>query len=116
MPPANASSRKTFGGSSNRCCEKYAKRLLFCSRFAMRSAGCDVELASPIGRRLQWLLLGEAMEGAEAPNQFGAIDGNDAARGEKFSERCFRDRVVRIIEDGKENRFVCDVEVRVAGG
>src|SRR5213075_302082 len=62
------------------------------------------------------LLLGEAMEGAEAPNQFGAIDGNDAARGEKFSERRFRDRVVRIVEGRKEDGFVCDVEVRVAGG
>ena len=57
----------------------------------------------------------QAVEGAEAPDQFRAINRDDAAIREKFRQGHFGDGVTRIVEGRQEDTFVRDVEVRVAG-
>ena len=56
------------------------------------------------------------MEGAEAPDEFAAIDGDDAARGEGFMQRGDRPGIVAFAENREENDGIRDVEICVAGG
>jgi hypothetical protein len=61
------------------------------------------------------LLLGHAMECAEAPDEVDGVDADDLAAGEEFGERVESDAVVGIVEGGDEDEAVGDVEVGVAG-
>ena len=65
------------------------------------------------GRRL---LLGHAVESAEAEDEVAAGDADDFAIGEKFGESVEGDAVVRIVEGGDDDDFVGDVKICVAGG
>ena len=62
------------------------------------------------------LLLGHAVEGAEAPDEVGAVDAGDRAVGEAVGEGVEGDAVVGVVEGGDEDEAVGDVEVGVAGG
>ena len=62
------------------------------------------------------LLLGHAVESAEAEDEIAAGDADDFAAGEKTGEGVECDAVVRVVEGGDDHEFVGDVEIRVAGG
>ena len=62
------------------------------------------------------LLLGHAVERAEAPDEVGAVDAGDGAVGEAVGEGVEGDAVVGVVEGGDEDEVVGDVEVGVAGG
>ena len=62
------------------------------------------------------LLLGEAVEGAEAPDQVDGVDADDLAVGEATGDDVEGVAVVAVVEGGDEDERVGDVEVRVAGG
>src|SRR5579859_3617893 len=67
-------------------------------------------------RRSGGLLLGEAVEGAQAPDQVDGVDADDFARGEAGGDDVEGVAVVRVVEGGDEDERVGDVEVGVAGG
>ena len=61
-----------------------------------------------------WLLLGDAVDCAHAPDEGFAVDGDYSARGEKLLE-CFHGAsVISVAEYGSENDAVGDVKVGVA--
>lgn len=60
-------------------------------------------------------LLGNAMEGTEAPDEFGGIDADDAAIGEEFLEDGEGLWIVRALVSWDEDDLVGDIEVRVTG-
>src|ERR1035438_1137780 len=62
------------------------------------------------------LLLGEAVEGAEAPDEVNGVDADDFACGEAGGDDVEGAAVVRIVEGGDDDERVGDVEVGVAGG
>jgi hypothetical protein len=62
------------------------------------------------------LLLGHAVEGAEAPDEIAAVDGDDWAVGDELFEDFEGEGVVGVVEDGDEDAGVGDVEVGVGGG
>src|ERR1035437_5022884 len=64
---------------------------------------------------LRGFLLGEAVEGAEAPDQVDGVDADDFAVGEAGGDDVERAAVIRIIEGGDQDQVVGDVEVGVAG-
>jgi len=62
------------------------------------------------------LLLGEAVEGAEAPDEVGAIDADDASVGEEVLQGVERGFVGGWIAIGwQENDVIGDIEIGVAG-
>ncbi len=61
-------------------------------------------------------MLSHAVEGAEAPDEVAAVDGDDGAVFELVFEDGEGAGVVGIIEDGDEDCSIGDVEVGVAGG
>ena len=63
-----------------------------------------------------WLLLGEAVEGAEAPDEVDGVDADDLAGGEAGGDGVEGDAVVGVVEGGDEDERVGDGEVGVAGG
>src|ERR1017187_6801706 len=67
-------------------------------------------------RRSCRLLLGEAMEGAEAPDEVDGVDADDFAGGKAGGDDVEGVAILRIIEGGDEDERVGDVEVGVAGG
>src|ERR1700676_3669638 len=70
------------------------------------------------GSRLErgGLLLGHAVEGAEAPDQVDGVDADDFAGGEKLAQDLQRYTVVGVVEGGHQDQAVGYVEVGVAGG
>ncbi len=62
------------------------------------------------------LLLGHAVEGAEAPDQIDGVDADDIAIREERGEGVEGDAVVWIMEGGHEDEAVGNVEIGVAGG
>ena len=60
-------------------------------------------------------MLGEAMEGAEAPGEVDGVDADDGPVGEAIGEDFQRDAVVRIVEGWNEDSGIGDVKIRVAG-
>ena len=64
---------------------------------------------------LRRLLLGEAVEGAEAPDEIDGVDADDVAGGEAGGEGVEGVAVVWVVEGGDEDALVGDVEVGVAG-
>ena len=56
------------------------------------------------------------MEGAEAPDQIDAVDADDFAAGEDFSQNVEGYAVVGIVKGGDEDEAIGDVEVGVTGG
>ena len=66
--------------------------------------------------RNSWLLLGEAVESAEAPDEFAAIDRDDLAGGEGLVERGDGPGIVLAAIDRKEDGGVRDIEICVARG
>src|SRR5208337_5391588 len=67
-----------------------------------------------IGRRAHGFLLGEAVQGAQAPDKIHRVDPDDGAPGEEIGDDAERLTVVRIVEGGNEDGAVGDVEVRIA--
>ena len=67
-------------------------------------------------RRSCGFLLGEAVEGAEAPDEVDGVDADDFAGGEAGGDDVERVAVVCVVEGGDEDERVGDVEVGVAGG
>src|ERR1035441_9783239 len=67
-------------------------------------------------RRSCRLLLGEAMEGAEAPDEVDGVDADGFAGGKAGGDDVERVAILRIIEGGDEDERVGNVEVGVAGG
>src|SRR5882757_10354426 len=61
-------------------------------------------------------LLGEAVEGAQAPDQVDGVDADDLAVGEAAGDDVEGVAVVAVVEGGDEDEAVRDVEVGVAGG
>src|SRR5277367_1089618 len=61
-------------------------------------------------------LLGEAVEGAEAPDQVDGVDADDFAGGEAAGDDVEGVAVLAVVEGGDEDEIVRDVEVGVAGG
>src|SRR5215813_3334493 len=61
-------------------------------------------------------LLSHAVDGAEAENEVAAVHANDFAVEEILGEDIERDAVVRIVENRNKDKFVGDIEIRVAGG
>ena len=61
-------------------------------------------------------LLGEAVEGAEAPDEVDGVDADDFAVGEAGGDGVEGVAVVGVVEGGDEDEPVGDVEVGVAGG
>src|SRR5688500_1105077 len=67
--------------------------------------------------RSRWLLLGDAVEGAEAPDQMVAIDRDDFATGETTSDDVARLSIaLLLLERRHEDRAVDDQKIRVARG
>jgi len=62
------------------------------------------------------LLLGEAVEGAESPDEVDGVDADDVASGKAGGDGVEGDAVLRVVEGGDEDERVGDVEVGVAGG
>ena len=62
------------------------------------------------------LLLGEAVEGAQAPDEVDGVDADDFAIGEAAGYDVEGVAVVAVVEGGDEDERVGDVEVGVAGG
>src|ERR1700730_6283108 len=62
------------------------------------------------------LLLGEAVEGAQAPDEVYGVDADDLAVGEAARDDVEGVAVVAVVEGGDEDERVGDVEVGVAGG
>ncbi len=65
---------------------------------------------------LRGLLLGQAVEGAEAPDEVDGVDADDFAGGEAAGDGVEGVAVVGVVEGGDEDEVVGDVEVGVAGG
>ena len=68
------------------------------------------------GHDLGGFLLGEAVEGAEAPDEVDGVDADDLAGGEAGGDDVEGEAVVGVVEGGDEDEAVGDVEVGVAGG
>src|ERR1700743_2691904 len=62
------------------------------------------------------LLLGHAMQCAEAPDQVHSVDADDFVRGKEIRKDSKRYPVLWVVEGGHEHEAVGDVEVGVAGG
>src|SRR5579863_6894270 len=62
------------------------------------------------------LLLGHAVESAEAPDEIDRMDADDFAAGECGGDGVEGDAVVGIVKCGHEHDAVSDIEVGVAGG
>jgi hypothetical protein len=62
------------------------------------------------------LLLGEAVEGAQAPDEVDGVDAYDFAGGEAVGDDVEGVAVLAVVEGGDEDEAVGDVEVGVAGG
>src|SRR5277367_4807455 len=62
------------------------------------------------------LLLGEAVEGAEAPDEVYGVDAYDLAVGEAGGDGVEGEPVMAVVEGRDEDERVRDVEVGVAGG
>jgi hypothetical protein len=60
-----------------------------------------------------WLLLGDAVDCAHAPDEGFAVDWNDAARGKEFLQGVDGAFVIGVIKHGGQNDVVGDVEVCV---
>ncbi len=60
------------------------------------------------------LLLRHAVERAESPDQFDAVDSDDPSVRKALGQGTQRDAVVRIVERRNQNHVVGDVEIRVA--
>jgi len=60
------------------------------------------------------LLLGQAMERAEAQDEIHGVNAHDGAVLEQLAQDAKGHAIVRIVERGHENGVVGDVEVRVA--
>ena len=60
--------------------------------------------------------MGEAVEGAEAPDEVDGVDADDFAVGEAGGDDVEGVAVVGVVEGGDEDQAVGDVEVGVAGG
>jgi len=65
--------------------------------------------------RKRRLLLGQAMEGAEAPDEVHGVNADDRAIGKQFRQRAKRDAVFRIVEGRDQHCRVGDIKVGVAG-
>jgi hypothetical protein len=61
-------------------------------------------------------LLGEAVEGAETPDEVDGVDADYFAVGEAAGDDVEGVAVVGVVEGGDEDETVRDVEVGVAGG
>src|SRR5260370_25083721 len=68
--------------------------------------------------RLQWsgLLLGHAMQRAEAEDQVAAGDADNFAAGEEAREGVEGDAIAGVVEGGDDDEFVGNVKIGVAGG
>src|ERR1035437_94986 len=64
---------------------------------------------------LRGFLLGEAVEGTQAPDEVDGVDADDFAVGEAGGDDVERAAVIRSIEGGDQYQAVGDVEVGVAG-
>ncbi len=62
------------------------------------------------------MLLGQAMEGAEAPDEVYGVDADDFSGGEAGGDCVEGVTVVGVVEGGNEDEGVGDVEVGVGGG
>src|SRR6185295_17801818 len=62
-----------------------------------------------------WLLLGDAVDRAHAPDEGFAVDWDDSARGEKLLEGFHGAGVIRMSEHRSEHNAVGDVKVCVTG-
>src|ERR1041385_2271510 len=71
----------------------------------------DISIAQKSGR----LLLGHAVECAEAENEIAAGNADDVAVGEEAGECVECNAIVGVVEDGHEHEFIGDVEIGVTG-
>ena len=62
------------------------------------------------------MLLGDAVQGAEAQDEVAGVDWDDGEGGEELFEDFESGYVGGIVEDGDEYADVCDGEVGVTGG
>src|SRR5688572_12737408 len=65
---------------------------------------------------LRGLLLGHAVERAEAPHEVQAVDADDLALRKQLRDDAERDTIGRIVERRHDDASVGDVEVGVARG
>src|SRR6185437_4431445 len=61
------------------------------------------------------LLLGHAVEGAEAPDEVNAVHADDVTAGKNLSENVESKPVVGVVKGGNKDQVVGEVEIRVAG-
>ena len=80
-----------------------------CATLRMRSKkrGSSFDLVDP------WLLLRETVNGAHAPHEWFAVDGDHAAVGKDALEGFGGARVIGVTEHGKQHDVVGDVEICV---
>src|ERR1700683_4531478 len=71
---------------------------------------------APMQSGARRLLLCQAMNGAESPDQINGMDSNYRACGEQIAENAESYTVPRIVECGHQHGRIRNVEVRVAGG
>src|SRR5437667_11754202 len=97
------------------CCERYrmARKNLDArtdqlTAYGLRLTACDLRLAT-----YGWLLLGQAMQGAQPPHQIHCVNPDHRPVAEQLGEQPKRSAVVRIGERGHENRAIGDVEIGV---
>jgi hypothetical protein len=62
------------------------------------------------------LLLGHAMDGAEAPDEVAAVNANDFTRGKKPGDGVEGHAVIGIVEGRNQDQIVGDIKIGVAGG
>lgn len=60
-------------------------------------------------------LLREAVEGAQAPDQIGAIDADHLAGGKEFLQNLLGALVVGMVEEGQQHDMISDIEIGITG-
>src|SRR5213080_2963924 len=91
----------------------------YCERYRMARKNLDArtDQLTAYGLRLAtygWLLLGQAMQGAQPPHQIHCVNPDHRPVAEQLGEQPERDPIVRIIERRHQHGAVRDVEIRVA--
>ena len=61
----------------------------------------------------RWLLLRQAMHGAESPDQVAGINGDDLSRFENRRQRVKGNAIVGIIEDRRQHNAIGNVKVGI---
>src|SRR5947208_14136515 len=76
--------------------------------YGLRLTACDLRLAT-----YGWLLLGQAMQGAQTPHQIHCTNADHRPVAEQPGDEAKRSAVVRIVERRRDNRPVGDVEIGI---